>query len=147
MPETTPEPHPAVTTASDQPPAVEFDHVTFAFIGGGFAGLVTGARLKEAGVDDVRIIDAHRERRTIRGERLTEVVGADEAGAGGNAVQLAEDREVRCPCRQSAIADLDASGIYEVQQCARGEVRSAVIGGAEGSCIEPAEQDPAASDA
>jgi cyclohexanone monooxygenase len=33
------------------------DHVTFAFIGGGFAGLVTGARLKEAGVDDVRIID------------------------------------------------------------------------------------------
>lgn len=34
-----------------------FDHVTFAFIGGGFAGLVTGARLKEAGIDDVRIID------------------------------------------------------------------------------------------
>jgi cation diffusion facilitator CzcD-associated flavoprotein CzcO len=33
------------------------DHVTFAFIGGGFAGLVTGARLKEAGVADVRIID------------------------------------------------------------------------------------------
>ncbi len=33
------------------------DHVTFTFIGGGFAGLVTGARLKEAGVDDVRIID------------------------------------------------------------------------------------------
>jgi cation diffusion facilitator CzcD-associated flavoprotein CzcO len=33
------------------------DHVTVAFIGGGFAGLVTGARLKEAGVDDVRIID------------------------------------------------------------------------------------------
>jgi cyclohexanone monooxygenase len=33
------------------------DHVTFAFIGGGFAGLVTGARLKEAGIDDVRIID------------------------------------------------------------------------------------------
>jgi cyclohexanone monooxygenase len=30
---------------------------TFAFIGGGFAGLVTGARLKEAGVDDVRIIE------------------------------------------------------------------------------------------
>jgi cyclohexanone monooxygenase len=34
------------------------DHVTFAFIGGGFAGLVTGARLREAGVDDVRIVDA-----------------------------------------------------------------------------------------
>jgi cation diffusion facilitator CzcD-associated flavoprotein CzcO len=33
------------------------DHVTFAFIGGGFAGLLTGARLKEAGVGDVRIID------------------------------------------------------------------------------------------
>jgi cation diffusion facilitator CzcD-associated flavoprotein CzcO len=33
------------------------DHVTFTFIGGGFAGLVTGARLKEAGVEDVRIID------------------------------------------------------------------------------------------
>jgi len=33
------------------------DHVTFTFIGGGFAGLVTGARLREAGVDDVRIVD------------------------------------------------------------------------------------------
>jgi cation diffusion facilitator CzcD-associated flavoprotein CzcO len=33
------------------------DHVTVAFIGGGFAGLVTGARLKEAGVADVRILD------------------------------------------------------------------------------------------
>ncbi len=33
------------------------DEVTVAFIGGGFAGLVTGARLKQAGVDDVRIID------------------------------------------------------------------------------------------
>lgn len=33
------------------------DHVTFAFIGGGFAGLVTGARLKEAGIDDVRILE------------------------------------------------------------------------------------------
>jgi cation diffusion facilitator CzcD-associated flavoprotein CzcO len=33
------------------------DHVTVAFIGGGFAGLVTGARLKEAGVTDVRIIE------------------------------------------------------------------------------------------
>ncbi len=37
--------------------APKHDHVTFAFIGGGFAGLVTGARLKEAGVDDVRIIE------------------------------------------------------------------------------------------
>ena len=33
------------------------DHVTFAFVGGGFAGLVTGARLKEAGVEDVRIVE------------------------------------------------------------------------------------------
>ena len=33
------------------------DHVTVAFVGGGFAGLVTGARLREAGIDDVRIIE------------------------------------------------------------------------------------------
>src|SRR5277367_6325643 len=33
------------------------DHVTFAFVGGGFAGLLTAARLVEAGVKDVRIID------------------------------------------------------------------------------------------
>ena len=33
------------------------DEVTVAFIGGGFSGLVTGARLKQAGVDDVRIIE------------------------------------------------------------------------------------------
>ena len=33
------------------------DDVTFAFIGGGFAGLVAGARLREAGVTDVRIIE------------------------------------------------------------------------------------------
>lgn len=33
------------------------DDVTVAVIGGGFAGLVTGARLREAGVDDVRLID------------------------------------------------------------------------------------------
>ncbi len=33
------------------------DHVTVAFVGGGFAGLVTAARLKEAGVDDVRIVE------------------------------------------------------------------------------------------
>lgn len=34
-----------------------FDDVTVAIIGGGFAGLVTGARLKQAGIDDVRIIE------------------------------------------------------------------------------------------
>ena len=33
------------------------DHVTVAFIGGGFAGLVTCARLREAGVDGVRIVE------------------------------------------------------------------------------------------
>lgn len=33
------------------------DHVTFAFIGGGFSGLVVGARLKEAGIEDVRILE------------------------------------------------------------------------------------------
>ncbi len=33
------------------------DEVTFLFIGGGFAGLLTAARLKEAGVDDVRIVE------------------------------------------------------------------------------------------
>ena len=32
-------------------------HVTFACVGGGLAGLVTGARLKEAGINDVRIIE------------------------------------------------------------------------------------------
>src|SRR6188474_927457 len=33
------------------------DHVTFAFIGGGFAGLATAARLVEAGIKDVRLIE------------------------------------------------------------------------------------------
>ncbi|MEU9988147.1 NAD(P)/FAD-dependent oxidoreductase [Streptomyces sp. NPDC048045] len=33
------------------------DHVTVAVIGGGFAGLMAGARLKESGVFDVRIVD------------------------------------------------------------------------------------------
>ena len=40
-----------------QPRKPMSDHVTFAFIGGGFSGLVTGARLKEAGIDSVRIIE------------------------------------------------------------------------------------------
>jgi cation diffusion facilitator CzcD-associated flavoprotein CzcO len=39
------------------PRAPKTDHVTFAFIGGGFAGLVTAARLVEAGIKDVRIIE------------------------------------------------------------------------------------------
>ena len=34
-----------------------FDEVTVAVIGGGFSGLVTGARLKQAGITDVRIIE------------------------------------------------------------------------------------------
>jgi cation diffusion facilitator CzcD-associated flavoprotein CzcO len=33
------------------------DHVTFAFIGGGFAGLTTAARLVEAGIRDVRVLE------------------------------------------------------------------------------------------
>ena len=33
------------------------DHVTVACIGGGFAGLVSAARLVEAGIRDVRVID------------------------------------------------------------------------------------------
>ena len=33
------------------------DHVTVAFIGGGYAGLVTGARLAEAGIADFRVIE------------------------------------------------------------------------------------------
>jgi cation diffusion facilitator CzcD-associated flavoprotein CzcO len=33
------------------------DHVTLAFVGGGFAGLATAARLTEAGVGDVRIVE------------------------------------------------------------------------------------------
>jgi cyclohexanone monooxygenase len=33
------------------------DHVTVAFVGGGFAGLVTAARLKDAGIDSVRIVE------------------------------------------------------------------------------------------
>ncbi|HWE55129.1 MAG TPA: NAD(P)/FAD-dependent oxidoreductase [Acidimicrobiales bacterium] len=33
------------------------DEVTAVIIGGGFAGLITGARLRQAGIDDVRIIE------------------------------------------------------------------------------------------
>jgi cyclohexanone monooxygenase len=43
------------TPVAERAPVSE--HVTVAFIGGGFAGLVTGARLKESGIDDVRIIE------------------------------------------------------------------------------------------
>lgn len=39
----------------DRPPVT--DDVTFAFVGGGFAGLLVGAGLKKAGVEDVRILD------------------------------------------------------------------------------------------
>ncbi len=38
-----------------RPPLV--DDVTVAVIGGGFAGLITGARLRQAGIDDFRIIE------------------------------------------------------------------------------------------
>jgi cation diffusion facilitator CzcD-associated flavoprotein CzcO len=33
------------------------DHVTVTLVGGGFAGLLAGARLKETGIDDVRVVD------------------------------------------------------------------------------------------
>src|SRR5690349_3268921 len=53
--------HLAVTADDPYTPfqerAPKTDHVTFAFIGGGFAGLVAGARLAEAGIKDVRILD------------------------------------------------------------------------------------------
>ncbi len=40
-----------------QPRDPRSDEVTVAFIGGGFAGLVTGARLKQAGITDVCLIE------------------------------------------------------------------------------------------
>jgi cyclohexanone monooxygenase len=43
------------TARVQRPP--RFGEVTLAFIGGGFAGLVTGARLRQAGIDDFLIID------------------------------------------------------------------------------------------
>ena len=43
------------TEAADRPPLT--DDVTVAVIGGGFAGLITGARLMQAGIDDFRIIE------------------------------------------------------------------------------------------
>src|SRR5579872_6692288 len=53
--------HLAVTAEDPYTPlkerAPKNDHVTFAFIGGGFAGLVAGARLVEAGIKDVRIVE------------------------------------------------------------------------------------------
>jgi cation diffusion facilitator CzcD-associated flavoprotein CzcO len=43
------------TPRTERPPVT--DHVTVAFIGGGFAGLLTCARLREAGVSDIRIVE------------------------------------------------------------------------------------------
>ncbi|MEL6830332.1 MAG: NAD(P)/FAD-dependent oxidoreductase [Pseudomonadota bacterium] len=40
-----------------QPRDAVSDHVTFACIGAGLSGLVVGARLKEAGIEDVRLIE------------------------------------------------------------------------------------------
>jgi len=42
-------------TRSERPP--RHDEVTVAIVGGGFAGLVTGARLRQAGVDNLRIVE------------------------------------------------------------------------------------------
>ncbi|MCB0964227.1 MAG: NAD(P)-binding protein, partial [Acidimicrobiales bacterium] len=33
------------------------NHVTVAVIGAGYAGLATGARLREAGIDDIRLLE------------------------------------------------------------------------------------------
>src|SRR3984957_10863524 len=46
---------PPYTQPVDRPRLL--DDVTVAIIGGGFAGLITGARLRQAGIDDVRIIE------------------------------------------------------------------------------------------
>ncbi|MGQ5701811.1 flavin-containing monooxygenase [Sandaracinobacteroides sp. A072] len=43
------------TPRRERPPVT--DHVHFAMVGGGFAGLCVGARLAQAGITDVRIID------------------------------------------------------------------------------------------
>jgi cyclohexanone monooxygenase len=40
-----------------KPRAPVRDHVAFACVGGGFAGLLVGARLKQAGIEDVRIVE------------------------------------------------------------------------------------------
>src|ERR1700678_1609368 len=34
-----------------------FDHVEFAIIGGGFGGLLMGARLREAGIEKIRVVE------------------------------------------------------------------------------------------
>lgn len=47
--------HDPYVARADREPVTE--EVTVALIGGGFAGLVTGARLKQAGIDDLRIIE------------------------------------------------------------------------------------------
>ena len=47
--------HDPYAEAVARPPLVE--DVTVALIGGGFAGLITGARLRQAGIDDFRIIE------------------------------------------------------------------------------------------
>ena len=44
------------TPRVERPPC--FDEITVVFIGGGFSALVTGARLKQAGIDDFRILEA-----------------------------------------------------------------------------------------
>ncbi|MFV0307593.1 MAG: flavin-containing monooxygenase, partial [Desertimonas sp.] len=43
------------TARLDRPPLT--DHVEFLMVGGGFAGLCVGARLRDAGIDDFRIIE------------------------------------------------------------------------------------------
>ena len=47
--------HDPYVACSDRPAL--HDDVTVAIIGGGFAGLITGARLRQAGIEDIRIIE------------------------------------------------------------------------------------------
>src|SRR3546814_16691714 len=48
--------------------APKTDHVTVALIGGGFAGLVPGSRLREAGVDDARHVEQGDRKSVVKGK-------------------------------------------------------------------------------
>src|SRR4029078_9703032 len=43
------------TAAGQRPPL--FDDIEVVVIGGGFGGLLVGARLREAGIDDIRLLE------------------------------------------------------------------------------------------
>ncbi|MDZ4373232.1 MAG: FAD-dependent monooxygenase, partial [Phenylobacterium sp.] len=68
------------------------DEVEVAIIGGGFSGLLAGARLREAGVEDIRIIEADadvlQKQRRITAEGHEVGVGLKDAGIGRHTVDL-----------------------------------------------------------